>query len=155
MEEKKLTKRIKIVNYVLIVFLLILIFLCFKDAKGTEDVGALAYIPIMIVLCAFESSLIFELADLEINRGFYQIKAYINSAIMIILAILMILIINTTILGMIFLGLSIYHGLLARKDLATNHPKVNKKNAILTTIGLLLTIPVLIFLILIITSIFG
>ena len=160
------TKKIKLFNYILIGLMVTSLFILLPlilESGGEDDTSALIAIPVVIIGCGIISILTFELVDLQINRGFYQIKAMFNSAIIIIASLIFLIAVGEDIFsdGLVFLfiiiimcGLAIYHWKLARQDLISNHPKVNAKLAMLTTIALAFVIPGLSFLVFLIISIF-
>ena len=170
-----LTNKIKIFNYVLIgllILLLIIILPLTLKSGGEDDPSALLAFPIIIVGCGYISILVFELIDLKFNRGFFQLKAIINSIIMLAPWLILLWSIifeewipdgRITIEGsdwalfvadIVFLFLFIYHGFLAIKDRRINKKKMNIKHAIFTTIGLIITIPVLILLVILVLYLF-
>ena len=158
MEEEKFALKIKIFNCILIAILLLVILCTFFSVIGSEDEGALVLVPITIVGCTYISILLYEIIDLKINRGFYQIKAMFNSFLLgapgLVLLIFAFESGFALAISIVVLLPAMYHYLLARNDLKVNHPEVNIKMAILSTVGVLLTIPALIFLIFIICSFF-
>ena len=164
MEELEIrTKKIKLFNNILIGLMFILLFILLPMILGSgdeDDTSALIAIPVAIIGSSIISALIFELIDLKINRSFYQVKAMINSALVVVPLLFFLIAVGSDgtfvfdIIIVALCGLFIYHGLLARNDLKSNYQKINTKYAVLTTVGLILTIPVLMFLLLFIGSLF-
>lgn len=157
------TEKIKRFNYILIGLILISLFILLPMIMGSgdeDDTSALIAIPVSLIGSSIISALVFELIDLKINRSFYQAKAMINSALVVVplLFFLIAVGLNVTfifdLIIVILCGLFIYHGLLARNDLKSNYQKINIKYALLTSVGLILTIPVLAYLLLFIGSLF-